>query len=291
MIDDTLTPERHLPTPGQCGHSPQQHNAAGTAAPTTTDTGNTIPQRANPTQTVYAQSQSGGQARGPRLGTCTKGASTTATYPTGILPLQQQTPTPSVPHRYSLTAHQARVCCAQCTPPVSPLVHNRRCGTPCVPPVLVSCKTGASSTPMYPIGILSRYAQYPIGISLLHKRRVYYGHVPHRYSLPVHQARPLRPCTIVYIYIYAYIYVYIYIYMYIFIHTHTYIYIYIYIHTHTYIYIYIYKYFIIYIYIYIPSLHNSSLRCWRRLATRLPLRPAPNRRAEAEGCLLVTGNW
>ena len=50
---DMFTPERHLPTPGQRGHSPQRHTAAGTA-PTTTDTGNTVPQRANPTQTAYA---------------------------------------------------------------------------------------------------------------------------------------------------------------------------------------------------------------------------------------------
>ena len=42
------TPKRHLLTPGQRGHSPQRHTAAGTAAPTTTDTGNTAPQRANP---------------------------------------------------------------------------------------------------------------------------------------------------------------------------------------------------------------------------------------------------
>jgi len=41
------TLERHLPTPGQRGHSPQRHTTAGTAAPTTTDTGNTVPQRAN----------------------------------------------------------------------------------------------------------------------------------------------------------------------------------------------------------------------------------------------------
>jgi len=41
---------KHLPTPaGQGGHSPQRHTAAGTATPTTTDdTGNTVPQRANP---------------------------------------------------------------------------------------------------------------------------------------------------------------------------------------------------------------------------------------------------
>ena len=37
------TPKRHLLTPGQRGHSPQRHTAAGTAAPTTTDTGETVP--------------------------------------------------------------------------------------------------------------------------------------------------------------------------------------------------------------------------------------------------------
>jgi len=40
--DDSHTPERHLPTPGQREHSPQRHTAAGTAAPTITDTGNTV---------------------------------------------------------------------------------------------------------------------------------------------------------------------------------------------------------------------------------------------------------
>jgi len=44
-----FTPERHLPTPGQHGHSPLRHTAAGTAAPTTANKGNTVPQRANPT--------------------------------------------------------------------------------------------------------------------------------------------------------------------------------------------------------------------------------------------------
>jgi len=52
--DDMFTPERHLPTPRQRGHSPQRHTAAGTAAPTTTYTGSTVPQRANPAQTAYA---------------------------------------------------------------------------------------------------------------------------------------------------------------------------------------------------------------------------------------------
>jgi len=58
----TFTPERHLPTPEQHGHSPQRHIAGGegagdggngdkgggegasTAAPSTTDAGNTVPQ-------------------------------------------------------------------------------------------------------------------------------------------------------------------------------------------------------------------------------------------------------
>jgi len=42
------TPKRHIPTPGQRGHSPQRHTAAGSAAPTTIDTGNAVPRRANP---------------------------------------------------------------------------------------------------------------------------------------------------------------------------------------------------------------------------------------------------
>jgi len=62
-----FTPEKHLPTPGQRGHSPQRHTAAGTAVPTTTDTGNIVPQRANPNQTAYARPRSGAQARAQRL--------------------------------------------------------------------------------------------------------------------------------------------------------------------------------------------------------------------------------
>jgi len=64
-------PERPLPTPGQHRHSPQRHTAAGTAAPTTADTGNTVPQRANPNQTAYARPQRRAQAQGQRLGTWT----------------------------------------------------------------------------------------------------------------------------------------------------------------------------------------------------------------------------
>ena len=42
-------------TPGQHGqHNPQRHTAACTAAPTTADTRDTVPHRANPTQTAYA---------------------------------------------------------------------------------------------------------------------------------------------------------------------------------------------------------------------------------------------
>jgi len=62
--DDMFTPEKHLPAPGQRGHIPKRHTAAGTADPTTTDTGNTVPQRANPTQTAYARSRKRAQAQG-----------------------------------------------------------------------------------------------------------------------------------------------------------------------------------------------------------------------------------
>ena len=46
--DDDFTPERHLHTPVQRGQSPERHTAVGTAAPTTTDTGNIAPQRTYP---------------------------------------------------------------------------------------------------------------------------------------------------------------------------------------------------------------------------------------------------
>jgi len=64
--DDMLTPEKHLPAPGQREHSPQRHTAAVTAARTTTHTGNTVPQRANPTQTAYAHPRRSAQAQGQR---------------------------------------------------------------------------------------------------------------------------------------------------------------------------------------------------------------------------------
>jgi len=58
-----FTPERHPPHQHQDSagtwHIPQQNTAAGTAAPTTTDTGNTAPQRVNPTQTAYARPKKG----------------------------------------------------------------------------------------------------------------------------------------------------------------------------------------------------------------------------------------
>jgi len=62
VMIDRYTPKRHLPTLGQREHSCQRHTAAGTAAPTTTDTGNTVPQRANPTQTAYAHSRKRAEA-------------------------------------------------------------------------------------------------------------------------------------------------------------------------------------------------------------------------------------
>ena len=59
-----FTPKRHLPTLEQRGHSPRRHTAAGTAAPTTTDTGNTVPQRVNPIQMAYAHPRRRAQAQG-----------------------------------------------------------------------------------------------------------------------------------------------------------------------------------------------------------------------------------
>jgi len=46
--------------------SSQRRTATGTAAPTTADTGNTVPQRANPTQTAYAYAHPRRRAGGPR---------------------------------------------------------------------------------------------------------------------------------------------------------------------------------------------------------------------------------
>ena len=67
-----FTPERHLPPHIRTARaSPQRHTAAGTAAPTTADTGNTVPQRANPTQTAYVHPRRRAQAQGQRLGTWT----------------------------------------------------------------------------------------------------------------------------------------------------------------------------------------------------------------------------
>jgi len=62
--DDLFTFDRLLFPPEQRGSSPQRHTAAGAAARTTTDAGNTVPQRANPTQTDHAHLERGGQAQG-----------------------------------------------------------------------------------------------------------------------------------------------------------------------------------------------------------------------------------
>ena len=43
-----LTPERHLPRPGQHGQSLQRHTAAGTAAPTTAEMGKHSPTARQP---------------------------------------------------------------------------------------------------------------------------------------------------------------------------------------------------------------------------------------------------
>jgi len=66
------------------GHSPQRHTAAGTAAPTTTDTGNTVPQRANPTQTAYAHPRKRAQAQGRRFGLTQKACSCTSLTTGGL---------------------------------------------------------------------------------------------------------------------------------------------------------------------------------------------------------------
>ena len=79
--DDDVYPRETPPHIRTARASPQRHTAAGTTAPTTADTGNTVPQRANPTQTAYAHPRRRAQAQGKRLGTWTlvrpqKGAAT-----------------------------------------------------------------------------------------------------------------------------------------------------------------------------------------------------------------------
>ena len=69
--DDDVYPRETPPNIRTARASPQRHTAAGTAAPTTADTGNTVPQRATPTQTVYAHPRRRAQAQGQRLGTWT----------------------------------------------------------------------------------------------------------------------------------------------------------------------------------------------------------------------------
>jgi len=54
MVDDDVYLRETPPHIRTARASPQRHTAASTAAPTTADTGNTVPQRANPTQTAYA---------------------------------------------------------------------------------------------------------------------------------------------------------------------------------------------------------------------------------------------
>jgi len=69
--DDDVYPRETPPHIRTARASPQRHTAACTAAPTTADTGNTVLQRANPTQTAYAHPRRRAQAQGRRLGTWT----------------------------------------------------------------------------------------------------------------------------------------------------------------------------------------------------------------------------
>ena len=65
--DDDVYPRETPPHIRTARASPQRPTAAGTAAPTTADTGNTVPQRANPTQTAYAHPRRRAQAQGQAL--------------------------------------------------------------------------------------------------------------------------------------------------------------------------------------------------------------------------------
>ena len=59
MIDDCIPPRDTSPHQDSTGTAP-----SGTAAHNTADTGNTVPQRANPTQTAYAHPRRRTQAQG-----------------------------------------------------------------------------------------------------------------------------------------------------------------------------------------------------------------------------------
>jgi len=74
--DDDVFPRETPPHIRTARASPQRHTAAGTAAPTTADTGNTVPQRANPTQTAYAHPRRRAQAQGQALRHMDAGPST-----------------------------------------------------------------------------------------------------------------------------------------------------------------------------------------------------------------------
>ena len=74
--DDDVYPRETPPHIRTARASPQRHTAAGTAAPTTADTRNTVPQRANPTQTAYAHPRRRAQAQGQALRHMDAGPST-----------------------------------------------------------------------------------------------------------------------------------------------------------------------------------------------------------------------
>jgi len=96
--DDTFTPERHFPPSGQRGHSPQRH----TAAPTTTGTGNTVRQRADPTQTAYAHPTRGAQAQGHAAAPSSNVPSTTSAASTSSTPAAAPFSSPSAASATSL---------------------------------------------------------------------------------------------------------------------------------------------------------------------------------------------
>ena len=67
-IDDDMYTTETPPHIRTARASPQRHTAAGTAAPTTADTENTVPQRGNPTQTAYARPRKRGFTFNPEAG-------------------------------------------------------------------------------------------------------------------------------------------------------------------------------------------------------------------------------
>ena len=110
MFNDDVYPRETPPHFRTAQASPQRHTAAGTAAPTTADTGNTVPQRANPTQTAYAHPRRRAQAQGQRLGTWT------------LVRKEKQQPARVGPYKIFFY-FEAVVCCARINHPLFALPH------------------------------------------------------------------------------------------------------------------------------------------------------------------------